>query len=261
MVDKPIEEKSAKIWPFILAIVFVLATWLLNLKLLINISDRGVYGDMFGAANSVFSGLAFAGVVYAIFLQRHEVEIAKEEISRTKQILKEQQNIARQQSQAQKIQVFEGTFFNLLRIFADVRSAIDLRNNQGVVTASGSECLRIFLNRVEKKVQKSAGPKDSVQAFEELYLQLNSELGHYFRTLYNLVKFVDRSEIDDKRLYTNLVRAQLSDPEAEILFLNGLTARGAKFKPLIERYALLKNIRKDHPLFAEKMAEYDQASF
>lgn len=43
-------------------------------------SERGTFGDMFGAINSLFSGLAFAGVIYAIFLQRKELELQREEL-------------------------------------------------------------------------------------------------------------------------------------------------------------------------------------
>jgi hypothetical protein len=35
-------------------------------------TQRGVFGDMFGAANALFSGLAFAGIVYSLITQRHE---------------------------------------------------------------------------------------------------------------------------------------------------------------------------------------------
>ena len=31
-------------------------------------TDRGAFGDMFGAVNALFSGLALAGVVIAIFM-------------------------------------------------------------------------------------------------------------------------------------------------------------------------------------------------
>lgn len=34
--------------------------------------DRGTFGDMFGAVNALFSGLAFAGVLYTINLQRRD---------------------------------------------------------------------------------------------------------------------------------------------------------------------------------------------
>lgn len=34
--------------------------------------DRGLFGDMFGAINALFSGLAFAGIVYTMLVQRAE---------------------------------------------------------------------------------------------------------------------------------------------------------------------------------------------
>ena len=35
--------------------------------------DRGTFGDMFGVVNTLFSGLAFPGVIYAIFLQANQL--------------------------------------------------------------------------------------------------------------------------------------------------------------------------------------------
>jgi hypothetical protein len=37
-------------------------------------STRGQFGDLFGAINAFFTGLAFAGVVVTLFLQRRELE-------------------------------------------------------------------------------------------------------------------------------------------------------------------------------------------
>jgi hypothetical protein len=42
-------------------------------------SSAGEFGDMFGAVNALFSGLAFAGVAYAIFLQQQALEIQRED--------------------------------------------------------------------------------------------------------------------------------------------------------------------------------------
>jgi hypothetical protein len=39
--------------------------------------ERGSFGDMFGAANALFSGFAFAGVIYAILLQRQELKLQR----------------------------------------------------------------------------------------------------------------------------------------------------------------------------------------
>jgi predicted aspartyl protease len=35
--------------------------------------NRGLFGDTFGAMNALFSGLAFAGIVYTILVQRSEI--------------------------------------------------------------------------------------------------------------------------------------------------------------------------------------------
>lgn len=47
-------------------------------------SDRGTFGDMFGAVNTLFSGLAFAGVIYAIILQGKELALQRQELEMTR---------------------------------------------------------------------------------------------------------------------------------------------------------------------------------
>lgn len=53
--------------------ITIIVLWLLSWGLLIcfipKSDDRGQFGDMFGAVNSLFSGLALCGVVYTILLQ------------------------------------------------------------------------------------------------------------------------------------------------------------------------------------------------
>lgn len=45
-------------------------------------SERGQFGDMFGGLNALFSGLAFAGVIIAIILQKEELRLQREEMRR-----------------------------------------------------------------------------------------------------------------------------------------------------------------------------------
>ncbi|MEN9677081.1 MAG: hypothetical protein RIS76_2977 [Verrucomicrobiota bacterium] len=45
----------------------------------------GAFGDMFGLANALFSGLAFAGVIFAILLQRQELALQREELQETRE--------------------------------------------------------------------------------------------------------------------------------------------------------------------------------
>lgn len=49
--------------------------------------DRASFGSMFGAISSLFSGLALAGVVYAILLQRQELALQREELQLTRREL------------------------------------------------------------------------------------------------------------------------------------------------------------------------------
>ncbi len=60
------------------AIYYIFGSW----------GDRGSFGDMFGAVNTLFSGLALAGVVYAIILQSRELALQREELSMTREELK-----------------------------------------------------------------------------------------------------------------------------------------------------------------------------
>lgn len=47
----------------------------------------GLFGDTFGAVNSLFSAFAFAGLVYTIFLQRDELKLQRLELEETRKEL------------------------------------------------------------------------------------------------------------------------------------------------------------------------------
>ncbi len=49
--------------------------------------DAAQFGDSFGAANALFAGLAFAGVIIALYLQRHEF---REEQSQNREVMEMQ---------------------------------------------------------------------------------------------------------------------------------------------------------------------------
>lgn len=45
-----------------------------------NWTERGQFGDVFGSANALFSGFAFVGLIYTIWLQRNELEMQRDEL-------------------------------------------------------------------------------------------------------------------------------------------------------------------------------------
>jgi hypothetical protein len=52
----------------------------LTILLIKSWSDRSNFGEMFGGLNTLFSGLAFIGVIYAILLQRKELQYQRREL-------------------------------------------------------------------------------------------------------------------------------------------------------------------------------------
>lgn len=61
-------------------------------------AERGQFGDMFGGINAIFSGLAFASLAYALYLQRRELSLQRLELALTRRELAKQ--AAAQASQA-----------------------------------------------------------------------------------------------------------------------------------------------------------------
>ena len=53
-------------------------------------TDRGTFGDMFGAVNALFSGFAFAGLIITLLYQKEELQLQREELAQTREELKGQ---------------------------------------------------------------------------------------------------------------------------------------------------------------------------
>ncbi len=67
----------------------VVGLWAASGFVLYYLPERGTFGDMFGAVNALFSGLAFLGVIYALLLQHDELDLTKAEFSRNAHAQKE----------------------------------------------------------------------------------------------------------------------------------------------------------------------------
>jgi uncharacterized protein (DUF952 family) len=105
------------------------------------------------------------------------------------------------------------------------------------------------------KFEATKGSRSFYSYFPHIYNtvfhRLDTHLGHYYRNLYRIVKMIDEQNFSEdekedyqtKYLYASIVRSQLSDHEIQWLFFNGLFDYGELFKPLIQEYSLLKNLR------------------
>lgn len=86
-------------------------------------------------------------------------------------------------------------------------------------------------------------PSEAGEHYASKYDSRKGELGHYFRTTYHILKFVDERFGPDAYHYARLLRAQWSNNEQILIALNCAFGEGSvRFKPLIEKYAMLHNL-------------------
>lgn len=65
---------------FLGVIILWILCFILVLFVVPKLSDSGLFGDSFGVLNTLFSGLAFVGVIIAIFMQKEELSLQREEV-------------------------------------------------------------------------------------------------------------------------------------------------------------------------------------
>ena len=156
---------------------------------------------------------------------------------------------------------FERNFYELLNLQESITNSLvleelDPNDNNSVFKQTGRDFFQMLYESTEINTSETSynGLKELFSkekyAFD-YYTQLGEVgyLDHYFRHLYWIFKYIDKSNIlsdDNKYEYACIARSSLSQHELVILFYNGLSDNGVeKFKPLIEKYALMNNLRTD----------------
>lgn len=261
-------EKHLSIGVFITFAVIIVIIWAGTGFLLYDataqtptLGDRGTFGDMFGAVNALFSGLAFAGIIFTVLLQREELRLQRGELAETRRVMDEQRAQLEAQSETFVLQRFEGTFFLLLPHFSRIAEAAGRYKDAGEV----ANALGFVTREISQEMPAHLRFEDAVSAGYRTVLNNRQFpfLPRYFRSLYSVLSFIDRGSIGDRQFYANLIRNELSVYECTLLAYIGLSDVGRpKLKPLIERYRLLKNIPNQHlfdnlPLFNA----YDRSAF
>lgn len=245
---------------------------------------RGQFGDKFGAVNALFSGLAFAGLIFTIILQKNELALQRKELSLTHDELKGQKEQLEEQNKTLKIQRFENTFFNMMELQQQIVNELSTNQTEeirkdmweGYISFSRDYPVdqnirgrnlffHAFCNILHELkvnsdgVEKLRGMKEVLEMHGfSLYEKMTTPtyFDHYFRHLYTILQFIDKENKKEERdmiiseeelyNYAKILRATLSRHELVWLYYNGLSEYGNnKLKLLIERYCLLNNIRKD----------------
>tara|TARA_B100001750_G_scaffold196625_2_gene168886 strand:+ start:359 stop:1201 length:843 start_codon:yes stop_codon:yes gene_type:complete len=247
-MDKYDDEVSTPKW-FWLAVAFIITSWLL-FPIILNMfnwesSEKGSFGDTYGALNTLFSGFAFLGVIYAILLQRKELKLQREELRDTREELRGSKEAQQALQKTQEIQRFENTFFNLLNLYDHLVKSIEIGggNNIRVGKKAFEWIASMITNGGPFGYNEIPTMKSYMDNYCQQYDSYPSQLAHYYRTLYRIFFYINNSELEqiDKQKYAKIIRAQLSNDEIILLFFNGQTELGAKFSQYIEKYELLNN--------------------
>ena len=125
------EQNKSKSNLLIKLILLVIIIWGLSAFLIMVFlsewSERGTFGDLFGAVNALFSALAFAALIYTIVLQREEIKQNREEIVLNR---KELEKSAKLQRKAQEVLIQQVEQTHLSAKMNAMRTLVDYYNNQ-----------------------------------------------------------------------------------------------------------------------------------
>ena len=217
----------------------------------------GPWGDFVGGVlNPTLTFVTFFAVLLTIWLQRQELILTREEMSRSATALENQEITLRKQS-------FENTFFEMLRLHNSILDSIDLVNSETGRVSRGRDAFNVFYTRLTKiyranRIKSSGRSKREIAelSYFIFWKDAQTELGHYFRFLFNFFRFIEDSNIKDD-FYAKLVRSQLSDQELLILFYNNISIPGEPFRRFANLYRLFDNLpvvrllEKEHAGFAD----------
>lgn len=190
----------------------------------------GTYGDFFGGIlNPILTFFTLIGLCITIIIQRMQLHDAKKEIKR---------NI-----ETAKLQSFETTFFNMLeqhnQIVREIHFEIKGLSKIWDLDHHGSSLEVRFRHLEEGKGRQAfsqlfifldAAVKhgcaiNQASAYHFIQKKYNHVFGHYFRNLYQILKFVQKASSErpigfDEKFYSNILRAQLSSDELRALLYN-----------------------------------------
>lgn len=288
------EETKSRLWIWIIiAIVGVIAMWGLSWwginKFIDEPTNQGTFGDMFGAVNALFSGLAFAGLIVTLLYQKEELKLQREELKETRNELNAQKLEFQEQNKTMKRQRFENTFFNMLSLQQEIVANLSYEYyvNPNVCPPNtppeqfygkslkgmlhGREVFEGMYKRaiIDYNGRRYAdGVCNILRSYGHLAysnIKATTRFDHCFRHLYRIYRYVDTSDLiteDERYNYACIIRSQLSDYELVMLFYNCLTTNGReKFKPLIEKYSIFNNLREELLAKREHKKEYSEKTY
>lgn len=187
----------------------------------------GQLGDSFGVVSAVMTSLA------AVFTYQTLVNTQK--LAADEKFDSEKRERDRISSDSRRDA--EATYFKLLEARAQVLGDIELGG------ISGNQATEKLVEWIRDYNKYNTPNKSDEELYNETYSQKRNDLGHYFRFTYHIVLHVSENLKSNSYNHLRILRAKMSNSELVLLALNCAYGEGRKkFKPMVERYALLHNI-------------------
>ena len=185
-----------------------------------NMAFRGQFGDSFGGLNTLFSGLAFAGVIVSIYLQSKELKIQGEELKQTRIEFHEQNKII-------SSQLFENTFFKLLELLGKTIESLSQHNPGANREDTGYRTLPLFRKTLNEDLrnhvrQEQGGNNDiaDMKKVFETWLKHNGmSINTYLNIVIQVIEFVEiKSDPAKSTQYFSIFKSLLTEYELVFLF-------------------------------------------
>lgn len=232
---------------FSLVIIIWSSSWYLVSKYIDDPDNRGTFGDMFGSVNSLFSGLAFAGIIYTIYIQRKELALQREELSLQREEIKNSTAELAGQKEQMIVQRFENTYFNLLSAQNEIVNTIKLGTVQGRM---------VFHHLYDVMSNEYNEIKAEKESFNRIFKQHHNSLYHYCRNMVTIIEFVHNTKYikdEDKKTYVGFLKSQISSFELVLFYY--YCFENQHLLLLLNNYDFFSNINKDLILNKERNNE------
>ncbi len=204
-------------------------------------SARGTFGDKFGAINALFSGIAAAGMIITLWMQKNELELQRKELEDTNTALENQGNIMAEQLRLSGISQLESTLFYMLGQHNNIINGIS-----GLDWHGNARTGIDYINHWTEFVKNDT---------KEYYIKISPQIANYANNLFQIFKYIDNVEIlkneqvdkeyDDRHKYCSIVTSVLTYNELILLRfyvkMSG-TDMCNEFENLCYKYALYENI-------------------
>jgi Putative phage abortive infection protein len=268
-VIDPVQRKLGWGWlVFFLSIVALL--WFLtlvhSLLWIATPQDRAYFGEMFGSVNALFSGLAFATIIFTLFLHKHVLELQRQELRDSREQFKIQADQLEAQAQRTAKQNFEDTFFRMLEILTRQARDVTTTHSTTQEQLKGPEAFRYLYSqfmdcyKTLTDEEVSPGLSKHEHAFMSI-LRPNRELLTYFGTFVHTLSLLDTSEVKNKAFYGTFMSSQLHSSEKLLLFYDGLCGGLIKTKARMEKYFILTAIRLNDLVEVSHRVLYDNRAW